>query len=214
MINKFIKAGIIIFVFFVFWSLYNLIAVLDSGAGMDMLFNYFGITILFSVITVSVVFRPKKKPILKIADKELTTMAKEVLKNLLASIEKGSIVSRENISPRLIPIMQKEMDIYKEILSNGIEVECKAENIDHTSCRIVEEGEKNIKLKLIGVFRHNYYHNKKMLDNPADKNNYANSNIRPFQAGGYTLNFEKFASGDYRLIGYTDDIVGNKYGEL
>lgn len=214
MLHKSMKAFLYSFIFFILWTCYMIANYINSP---DLSLEYFfGVPIIVAIIITAFVFRPTKKGAdLSSVEPRLIPIIKTILTNYLSSQEKGEIVSKKYISSQLIPTMEEEMAAYKGFLAKGIKTESKVKDINSLKFTILQDNEKNIKIKVSGLFKHDYLNNGKLLTTPGDPNSYMDENSKStFNSSNYIFNFEKTNSEEYLLIGYSDDIMGNKYGKL
>jgi hypothetical protein len=177
---------------------------------------FFGVPIVVAVIITAIVFRPTKKGVnLSSVEPKLIPIIKTILTNYLSSQEKGRIISKKHLSSQLIPIMEEEIAAYKGFLANDVKTESKVKDINSLKFTILQDNKENIKIKISGLFKHDYFNNGKLLATPGDPNSYLNEDPKStFNSSNYVFNFEKTNDGKYLLIGYTDNIMGNKYGKL
>lgn len=206
------KATIYSFVFFVIWSIFTI--VINFNLPNPVLLNFLLPPLIFTLLMIAFQFKKSKKITLSTEiDPKLIEVSKFVLKNYLNSREKGQLISSQYLGPNLLPVMQKELSAYSSFLANGIETKSRAKNIDNLKFKLFSKGG-NFKVKISGLFQHDYLYNGKVLESPTDLSRYLENSSESFYAATYTLNFKKDQSGNYQLVGYTDTVMGNKYGDL
>ena len=216
-----LKKGFIAFCyitgFFIFWTCYTVATGFKSNNLDNLDINIFlGVPAIVSSLIILFIFWPRyNKLTLKDTDPGLVKIINDILNNYLLSREKGEIINNKYISPKLLPEMQKEISAYKDFLSKGVITESKAKDINNLEYTILKNTDKCIKVKISGLFKHQYFSNGKPLETPVDPNSYLPENeIAEYENAEYIFNFETPNNGEYYLVGYTDNIMGNKYGDI
>lgn len=172
------------------------------------------VAILLVVFVIVPVFFKSKKSVAEI-DPKLAQIAKQLLADHLESMNKGKLVSESYISDELLPALKTKMAEFKSILDSGVQVDSEVKNIDQANLTVMDSSDETIKIKISALFKHEYLHNGKIIENPGNPESYVPENNLPeFDSSYYIMNFKIKNGSDYELIGIDDNIMGNKYGEL
>jgi hypothetical protein len=174
------------------------------------------VAIVIVVFIVKVFFSKKSggKTITEI-DPKLEQISKKLLLDHLESMKKGELVSDKNIAAELLPALREKMAEFKMIIESGVKVESEVKNLDQAKISAIKKNDNTIEVKISALFRHEYLHNGKLIENPSDPESYVPENQQShFDSNYYILNFKIIGDSDYELIGISDNIMGNACGVL